>query len=142
MPLASWPAQGSYRFLWLRTFHHPVAIHIWRDGSKRFLVAKQLSGAGGYDPGKVNFEHVRLLSDEQWNEFMINLEHACFWQMPTEDDHMLLNDGAQWILEGHREGHYHVVDRQSPDVGAYRNACLYLLRTSGLLKDIPLQEVY
>src|SRR5262245_46652627 len=25
----------SYRFLWLRTFHHPVAIHLWRSGSER-----------------------------------------------------------------------------------------------------------
>jgi hypothetical protein len=39
----------SYRFLWLRSFHHPVAIRleIKGDGSS-VLITKISSGAGGY----------------------------------------------------------------------------------------------
>src|SRR5262245_51972945 len=44
----------AYRFLWLRSFHHPVAIRldINADGTAR-LTTKMTSGAGGYAPGKL-----------------------------------------------------------------------------------------
>ena|ERR1039458_4389217 len=44
----------SYRFLWLRTFHHPVAVRVdlQADGSW-MLVTKVANGAGGYSPGSV-----------------------------------------------------------------------------------------
>jgi hypothetical protein len=51
-------------------------------------------------------------------------------------------DGAQWIMEGYREGRYHVVDRQSPAPSAYADTGLFLLRRSGLLAEIPANEVY
>src|SRR5215204_1130025 len=41
----------SYRFLWLRSFHHPITIHVWRTGVDQFIVVKEVSGAGGYKPG-------------------------------------------------------------------------------------------
>ncbi len=133
--------EESYRFLWLRSFHHPIAIHVWRSGSKQFIVAKRLSGAGGYKPRTLNINNTRQLSDDEWSELMMHLEDSRFWQMSTADDRMS-NDGAQWILEGYRQGRYHLVDRQCPDLGGYREACLYLLRISGLLYDIPWEEVY
>src|SRR5688572_21183417 len=42
-----------YRFLWLRSFHPPVAIRIeiTGDGTGN-LVGKQLDGRGGYDFGR------------------------------------------------------------------------------------------
>jgi hypothetical protein len=45
-------------------------------------------------------------------------------------------------MEGYREGRYHIVDRQTPDPSAYGDACLYLLRRSGLLAELPAHEVY
>ena len=44
----------SYRFLWLRSFHHPVALRldVASDG-RGVLVVKVLSGQGGYDPGNL-----------------------------------------------------------------------------------------
>jgi hypothetical protein len=83
----------------------------------------------------------RSLSENDWDAFVMHLEHSEYWSMSTKDDRML-TDGAQWIMEGYREGRYHVVDRQSPDAGAYRDACLHLLRQSGLLEEIPAVEVY
>jgi len=72
---------------------------------------------------------------------MRKLELACFWQMPTPNE-LMMCDGAEWIMEGRREGRFHVVDRQSPDEGAYRDACLYLLRVSQVLKTIPQVRIY
>ena len=131
----------SYRFLWLRSFHHPVAIHVWRTGEQYFMVVKRLSGRGGYAPGTVDLYRANSLSEDEWDAFMLHLEHSQYWSMPTEDDRMC-NDGAQWRMEGYREGRYHAVDRQCPDAGAYRDACMYLLRQSGLLAEISTNEVY
>ncbi|MEN3327038.1 MAG: hypothetical protein V7638_1845 [Acidobacteriota bacterium] len=131
----------SYRFLWLRTFHKPVAIHVWRAGDRHFIAVKRLNGRGGYDLGRFDLYWSHSLSENEWDAFMLHLEHARYWLMPTEDNRMMF-DGAQWIMEGYREGRYHVVDRQSPDPDPYRDACLYLLRQSGLLAETPASEVY
>ncbi|HZS04476.1 MAG TPA: hypothetical protein VFD58_06540 [Blastocatellia bacterium] len=50
-----------YRFLWLRSFHHPVAVRIWREGNDRFIVAKELDGAGGYEPGRLVINQVHSI---------------------------------------------------------------------------------
>jgi len=132
----------SYRFLWLRTFHHPVAIHVWRTGDRHFIVVKRLNGRGGYDPGTFDLYWARSLSENDWDAFMMHLEHAEFWLTPTENPGVMAMDGAQWIMEGYREGRYHFVDRQSPEPSAYADTCLFLLRRSGLLAEIPANEVY
>ena len=43
----------SYRFLWLRTFHKPIAVRVWSADSRYYLVVKELSGQGGYEPGRI-----------------------------------------------------------------------------------------
>ena len=124
----------SYRFLWLRTFHHPVAVRIWKCGSARFISVKELDGAGGYEPGKLKLERQRELTQDEWREFLRHLEDSCYWQLSTQDDN-LGNDGAQWIFEGVRRGRYHMVDRWTPRSGSYRELCLYVLKLSGLKVD-------
>lgn len=131
----------SYRFLWLRTFHQPVAIHVWRKDEQHFMVVKRLNGKGGYVPGTFDLYWSRSISENDWDAFMTHLESASYWLTPTKNDRLMF-DGAQWVMEGYREGRYHVVDRQSPDDGAYREACMYLLRRSGLLAEITDNEVY
>jgi len=131
----------SYRFLWLRAFHKPVAIHVWRAGARYFIVVKRLNGLGGYDPGRFDLYWSHSLSEDEWDAFMWRLERSQYWLMPTEEERLMF-DGAQWIMEGYREGRYHVVDRNSPNTGAYHEACMYLLRQSGLLAETPTNEVY
>jgi hypothetical protein len=142
LPLASLVDEDeSYRFLWLRSFHRPVMVHVWRTGDRYFTIVKRLNGRGGDAPGTSDLYWARSLSVNDWDAFMVYLEQAQYWQMGTTKNEMA-QDGAQWILEGYRDGRYHVVDRQSPDAGAYRDACLYLLRKSGLLAETPANEVY
>jgi hypothetical protein len=44
----------TYRFTWLRTFHHPLVARFVLDGSGAgTLYVKMADGAGGYQPGKV-----------------------------------------------------------------------------------------
>jgi hypothetical protein len=131
----------SYRFLWLRSFHRPVAVRVWSAGCERFVTLKEMSGAGGYEPGKLLIDRTRRLSQGEWDEFTRLLGQTCFWELPTADE-SLGNDGAQWILEGVRAGRYHVVDRWTPQGGSYREACLYALKLSGLSFNVSDDDVY
>ena len=121
----------SYRFLWLRSFDHPVAVRIWKCGSVRLIAVKELSGAGGYEPGKVIRSYKRQLTAAEWNDFMRRLDDSCFWNLPTPEE-SFGNDGAQWIFEGVKEGRYHIVDRWTPTSGSYYELCLYVLKLSRL----------
>ena len=60
----------TYRFLWLRTFHHPIAIRVWRKGEERNMVFKELDGAGGYEPGKLIANRTRRLTTDEWDKFI------------------------------------------------------------------------
>ncbi len=99
---------------------------------------KQLDGAGGYEPGKLITNQTDPLTKDQWSAFTRRLDRACYWSLPSMSEEIEGNDGAQWILEGRRDGRYHVVDRWSPNGGVFRDACLYLLTLSKI--EIPDSE--
>src|SRR5271157_4689551 len=75
----------SYRFLWLRTFHHPVSarLQVANDGSAE-LVVKVLSGAGGYKPGHLIQNRTVKVAKEGVDYFLELLNKADFWSAPTE----------------------------------------------------------
>jgi hypothetical protein len=91
-----------------------------------------LDGAGGYKPGKLILIQSREVTEGEWDKFTDLLEQSCYWKMPTEEGNPGGKDGAQWVLEGIKEGRSHVVDRWTPEGGSYRELCLYLLKLSGL----------
>src|SRR5258708_15942335 len=45
----------AYRFLWVRSFHPPVALRLWRIGKQAYLSVKELSDVGVPRDGKVDF---------------------------------------------------------------------------------------
>jgi hypothetical protein len=132
---ASKEFQG-YRFLWLRTFHHPIAMkmRIRPDGSGQ-LSSIEMTGSGGYEPGKVLTTQIVGLSNEQVSQFETLVRASDFWALPTRDPEREGDDGAQWILEGVKDQKYHVVDRWTPQDGKFREACLYLLNLSQIKLD-------
>jgi hypothetical protein len=98
-----------------------------------------LDGAGGYAPGKVLKRVERALSPVEREKLMANLSRIDFWRMETNSGGAGL-DGAQWIMEGVHDGRYHVVDRWSPESGAYREACLLFVELAGI--SIPAHRIY
>lgn len=120
-----------FRFTWLRTFDHPVVVRFSRKGYTFEIYSRELTGAGGYEPGRILRTDTKRLSKDEWCEFKRLLDETSYWQMPSVDDEGGGLDGAQWILEGVRNGQYHLVDRWSPESGAFREACVYLLQLSG-----------
>ena len=129
----------GYRFLWLRTFRQPIAIRmtIRPDGSAQ-LTGIEMTGKGGYDPGIVATTQIVEISQDQIHQFRSLLDTTEYWSMPTVDVRLheeRIRDGDEWILEGVRDGRYHVVARVSPRNGTYREACLYLLSLSKIEVD-------
>ena len=125
------PGRELFRFLWLRSFHPPVIVRIERNSQGYALVAKVLTGAGGYDPGKIGRTTEHVLSAEDMRKFKEHVRSAWFWQSPTvpPPSGSAVVDGAQWIVEVVDGEQYHVVDRWSPpERDAFRELGLYFLR--------------
>jgi hypothetical protein len=130
----------AYRFLWLRTFHNPIAIRISiRPDETATLTGKITSGAGGYEPGMMTWNESFELSRSQVETFLKLLDKTGFWSLPSEASNGG-EDGAQWIMEGVRKGAYHVVDRWSPQKDDYASMCLYLVNLSKI--QLKAKEIY
>lgn len=132
-----------YRFLWLRTFHHPVAIRaiIAPDGTGE-LITRVGGGAGGYDPGRLIENQTEKLSAIQVKDLIEQVRSAKFWELPTEEKRASFGfDGARWILEGIQDGNYHIVDRWSPKNGAYHALCWFFVSKLARLR-IPKDQIY
>jgi len=135
--LCAMPGVEVYRFLWLRTFHNPIAVRIQRSDDHYVLVGKELSGAGGYEPGELVRDTTIDLSSEQVVQLKRLIDQSGYWSMGA--DSSLGDDGAQWILEVVSNGRYRVVDRWTPGYNgkesSYRTLCLRMVALSGLTPD-------
>jgi hypothetical protein len=141
--LASKPSCESYRFVWLRTFHHPVIVRldITADGIG-LLTTKVSNGAGGYKPGQLIENLSRSLTREQTNMFLASIGKNKFWELPNyENSGEEGADGSQWIIEGVKGGKYHIVDRWTPNAGPVRELGLTMALGLAELK-IPKNALY
>ena len=129
-----------YRFIWLRTFHHPISLRIEiSDKEHAVLYVKETDGAGGYEPGKIKTKDEKRLSKVEVRKFLETIAENNFWLLPKTGGEEGL-DGAQWIIEGMSDGKYHVVERWSPDEGNVREIGLYFLKMSAL--NLNNDEIY
>jgi hypothetical protein len=108
----------SYRFLWLRTFHHAVVIRvdILPDGTGT-LITKTSSGEAGFGvPNRKIIEDIsRSLSRDELQNLLKALKETRFWSIPTvRKSDQTGEDGADWLLEGVKDAKYHAVLRWSP----------------------------
>ncbi len=131
----------SYRFLWLRTFHHPISVRmdVQPDGSST-LTTKMANGMGGYKPGKLVVNTTQKISAGETAAVLDRIEHSGFWTLAPYE-HTGGEDGAQWIVEGVKDGAYHVVDRWTPEKGPVREIGMMMLQDLAKMK-IPANEIY
>lgn len=134
------PTQNPvYRFTWLRSFHHPVAIRINAEMGRFRLTAVELDGAGGYKPGKVLRRREIDLSPTQFQELDTLVRSSGFWELPAHEESNGL-DGSEWIIEAVSGGRYHVVTRWTPASGAVHRIGEHMLLLSGW--SFPSREMY
>ena len=144
----------SYRFLWLRSFHRPVAVRldVNEDGTG-FLTTKITNGQGGYESGRLVTNRTRRLEQYETDHALAVLEEWGFWNLPAFEKPeekigadgqritIITLDGAAWVLEGVKAGQYHVVNRTSPKDGPLRWLGEMMLFDLAKLK-LLYQEVY
>jgi hypothetical protein len=123
-----------YRLLFLAAFENPTSIRIWRDGNQYQIAIKQLSDTVTTEatPRDLVFNVTRSLTAEQWNKVQELLNKANFWSMQSMDVRELGFDGVSSVLEGRKDGKYHVVDRWVPEDENFLELCGYLLEISKL----------
>jgi hypothetical protein len=128
----------TYRFTWLRTFHHPIAVRIDATSERATLTAVELDGAGGYDPGQILRRTEFVLDPTAIAQMEAILEQHNFWSLPTSEEAFGL-DGAEWIIEAAADK-YHVVVRWSPEDGPVRAIGDHFLSLANW--EIPPDDVY
>jgi len=116
--LAASSSARTYRFLWLRTFHHPVAVRVVRDAAGDRVIATELDGAGGYAPGKVLRRKDIKLTSAQADAFERAIGADGLWSLASPRGEVG-KDGSEWIVEG-ATTKYRVVHQWSPDEGPVR----------------------
>lgn len=129
-----------YRFTWLRATHAPIAIRIYKEGDKAWIVWKASNGRGRYEPGQLVVNHSKKLSKRQWQKFQELLHTLDYWNML---DYQVLvgSSGAYWILEGVSGNRYKVIDFWHPNLYSdYAQTCRYLLSLTNL--RIKKKEIY
>jgi hypothetical protein len=136
------PSSQSYRFLWLRSFHKPILVRldVGSDAIGR-LTIKIGSGPGVSATGGPVDERIRRLTKQQTDSFLDQINTLGFWELSPQEDPVSGPDGARWIVEGVKDGQYHVVHRWTPQNGAVRTLGLDLATDLGRLK-IPANEIY
>jgi hypothetical protein len=123
----------AYRFLWLRSFRHPLSIRleVLPDGTG-LLTTKMANGADSREETKVILNEQLKMSEQQINWFFKGLQKQDFWNVKGFDHSQMGWDGATWIIEGVKDGKYHVVERWSSDDGPVHSLGTMLLRMSKL----------
>lgn len=112
------PDSEVYRFLYLRSSQHPIAIRIViHSGGSGRIYSRMTAGKGSHDHGSIRRYSSSGLRKSLTKEWLSAIDTAHFWDQPVTlpgAKDSIQVDGAQWIFEGVRAGKYHVIDRWSP----------------------------
>ncbi len=135
----------SYRFLWLRTSLHPIAIRIdLRADGTAILTTKIGNGEAGFPHAKTAQPVQKIsrpLTREQTQAFLGRVEKAGFWALPSFLNDRSGPEGSEWVLEAAKKGKYRVVSRWSPKEQEVRDLGLMFALDLAQMK-IPQDELY
>ena len=127
-----------YRFTLLPTWGNPVVVRVQRDSANYHLYLSRTDGQAGYYEGKLVEQKDIELSDVDSKILDSLVTRLSLLNMPS-DEEILGFDGEQWILEGVKDGRYHVVvrwtvtyDTKERDLGPFLTLCRYLIDMSPL----------
>jgi hypothetical protein len=130
-PLYAMPdcVDEAYSLTWIPSFHPAVLVQLWRSGDRSFMVAKELDTKGW--SGNIKAMHSRALTAFEWRDFTDLLKRSSFWDLPSTIAEEMPNDGAVWVVDGHRAREFHWVRRRIPDEQLAKISN-HLIRLSGL----------
>jgi len=136
-----------YRLLVLPSFAPTIVVRIERTGNQVAYTTKRLSGAGGYEPGGIEWQARGTMPNADWIEFKRLLLAGSFWSQPLQETLDKLRwercdqgdesacwvgaDGTTLILEGADRSRYQLVDRWNEFEPPLESAAQLLLSISG-----------
>ncbi len=124
------PSETVYRVLWMPS----------RFGDSSVTLTVGSDGRGQIEFKCTDRRRERVVEDtkhtatpEQVAELKAALNETRFWQTPTDQppSSFLIEDGAFWVMEGVRDGKYHIVYDTSPGQAVRATAAMMLLRMAG-----------
>ena len=105
----------SYRFTYIPSFDQPFTIRVDvranGEGKLRHCVAATVQGFGR----RIRLSSSKKISRSQVEGLLRILDENFFWELPREVSVYGL-DGSTWIVEGIKDGAYHVVGRWEPEM--------------------------
>jgi len=136
-----------YRLLVLPSFTSTITVRVERLGDQITYTTKRLSGAGGYEPGEIEWQASGTISDTDWSEFKSLLLAGKYWTRLSYDEMQKIRmeqcnqgeqsacwisfDGTMFVLEGADNARYKVVDRHNSFEEPLQSAVDWLLTISG-----------
>lgn len=152
----------ALRFTWLRSFHDPIAIRVWREGDEYRIRGVRLARHHDYGPGAITKDGARSLTKSEIMEIQKFTSAKDLWQpLNNQEKYAMAGgmDGAQWIFELRNHQDYTMIDLWAPkafgpegsgrigvdmsklrDFMAYVRIGLYLLKITDLLPND--REIY
>lgn len=122
------PPEFALRFSYIPSFNPSVFIRVQPDGEGVSLVAKRLTGAGGYEPGSLGRSKMLRLTPDQVER--VKRAAQMLFREPPDTCEMGF-DGSQWLFEMVDKDGYRFVKRWSPDDGAAHDLGQLLIELSG-----------
>lgn len=121
-----------YRMMFLPTWGPARAIRIERSEDRAYAVVKALDGLAGFETGSLVSSERFELSTEDWDRLSRLRAASGFFEAPTFGPrHGLGRDGHSWVIEGVRDGRYHVITRRAlggADLGLWLSDMADLMR--------------
>jgi hypothetical protein len=131
----------SYRFLWLRSFQHPLCVSLSIGGDGAGILTLKIANGSGKKPGRIIESHKLTVSKEKTTHFRDSISALGFWTLRGDISQARGPDGSEWILEGTKDARYHMIEEWSPKSGAVRSLGLALALDLGHAK-IPPEQTY
>jgi len=138
-PLSELAREGNeliYRFSCFPSFAPSVIVRLHvNEAGDGIVFLNRWGGRRALDHRQYSREGTQYeVSAPEVSKFLALVKSTDFWNMPPSGNSLLMpgNDGSTWILEGIRNGAYHVVSRWSPEPGDFRGAGLLLMNYAGL----------
>lgn len=120
----------GYRFSFLPSLGADMMIRMWSAGETLHATARYSIGQIGPMPGPPEHEINWSPTPNEWQNLRTLLTNHRFWDSDswnTVPEGYIVLDSIHWVIEGWRNGRYHVLVDQTPNDGAAREVGLLLM---------------